>query len=649
MIAKMNFISITGPKYDIDRVIGTYISKHEIHLENALVELNSMKDLKPFIESNPYKDSMNLAAQLMELAGKEASDQEPDMNADYAISYVNKVNEKISSLKTQIQELSARRETLLSSSKKIAPFVGLNYDVSDILHFHFIRYRFGRIPKEYWSKFQDYVYEDLSTIFTECAVDDEYVWGVYFVPVAENDKVDAIYSSLHFERTWIPDEYNGTPDEACKHLQMQMNDISLQIDDLENRISNTLKYEADKLCAAYHRLSDAYANFDYRKMAACTKDDNRVFYILCGWMTKEDADALIRETKDDKDVVVILEDEHASQTSTPPTKLKNPGLFKPFEMYIRMYGLPAYDEFDPTIFVALTYAFIFGAMFGDAGQGLCLLIGGFLLYRFKKIALAGIIACAGFFSTIFGFLFGSIFGFEDIIEPLWLRPIDAMTPLPFIGKLNTVFVIAVAFGMGIILFTMILNIINRIKNHQLGEALFDTNGVAGLAFYSALVAVIILFMTGNTVPGTAVLIVMFVIPLLIIAAKEPLSRLIEKKPDLFPDGKGMFVVQAVFELIEVLLSYFSNTLSFVRIGAFAVSHAAMMEVVLMLAGAENGSTGNLIVVILGNLFVMGMEGLIVGIQVLRLEYYEMFSRFYNGNGREFVPFAKNNKSSLKNK
>ena len=92
----------------------------------------------------------------------------------------------------------------------------------------------------------------------------------------------------------------------------------------------------------------------------------------------------------------------------------------------------------------------------------------------------------------------------------------------------------------------------------------------------------------------------------------------------------------------ITLSYFSNTLSFVRIGAFAVSHAAMMEVVLMLAGAENGSP-NWIVIILGNLFVCAMEGLIVGIQVLRLEYYEMFSRFYKGSGRKFEPFCSKNK------
>ena len=104
----------------------------------------------------------------------------------------------------------------------------------------------------------------------------------------------------------------------------------------------------------------------------------------------------------------------------------------------------------------------------------------------------------------------------------------------------------------------------------------------------------------------------------------------------------MFLLTSFFELFEVILSYFSNTLSFVRIGAFAVSHAAMMEVVLMLAGYTGGGLAgtNWIVVVLGNVFVCAMEGLIVGIQVLRLEYYEMFSRFYKGSGRPFVPFIK---------
>lgn len=252
--------------------------------------------------------------------------------------------------------------------------------------------------------------------------------------------------------------------------------------------------------------------------------------------------------------------------------------------------------------------------------------------------LAAIVSCCGFFSTIFGFLFGSVFGFEDIIDAVWLRPGQAMTTLPFIGKLNTVFIITVALGMGIIMLTMVINIINSLRSHDTEKTWFDTNGAAGLVFYLSLTGVVVLFMTGKPLPGAALMTVMFGVPLLLIFLKEPLTSYVQKKGAHIEGGKGMFFVQGFFELFEVLLSYFSNTISFVRVGAFAVSHAAMMEVVLMLAGYESGDI-NWVVVVLGNLFVCGMEGLIVGIQVLRLEYYELFSRFYRGTGRPFQAYG----------
>ena len=155
---------------------------------------------------------------------------------------------------------------------------------------------------------------------------------------------------------------------------------------------------------------------------------------------------------------------------------------------------------------------------------------------------------------------------------------------------------------------MILHIVNALRSHDVENAWFDANGMAGLVFYASAVATIVLFMTGHKTPAGIVLAVMFGIPLLLILFKEPLTRKIQKARK--QDGKKekqCSLYRDFRRFFETLLSYFSNTLSFVRIGAFAVSHAAMMEVVLMLAGAESGSP-NWIVVVLGNLFVCGMEG-----------------------------------------
>lgn len=640
MIEKMKFLSITGPKEDIDRVVDTYLSKYEIHLENALSELKTVQDLRPFVETNPYKDISQRAEELSQLLSPDGEQTgHKKMTVSQAADIIEAIGNETEELKAREETLLAKRDSLKESLQRILPFTALNYDLSSILHFKYIKFRFGRISHEYYHKFEDYVYDTIDTVLYKCREDDEYVWLVYFVPDTISNRIDAIYASMHFEQITVPDEYKGTPFEATKTLEDNMKTVQLEINDLRKQLSTFLESKRDDLLSARDRLESFSTNFNVRKLAACTRQSRNTFYILCGWMSHQDADSFQNDISEDEKTFCIVEENHENIISRPPTKLLNPGLFKPFELFIRMYGLPAYNEIDPTILIGLTYSFLFGFMFGDVGQGLCLLIGGFLLYRMKKLSLGAIVSCCGFFSTIFGFLFGSIFGFEDIIHPVWLRPMQHMTNLPFIGRLNTVFIVAVSLGMGIILLTMILNIINSYRSRDPERTFFDTNGLAGFVFYAGLVLTIVLYMTENPIPASALLVIMFGLPLVIMFFKEPLTHLVERKSRIMPKEKGMFVVQGFFELFEVLLSYFSNTLSFVRVGAFAVSHAAMMEVVLMLSGHEAG-TVNWLVVVLGNLFVCGMEGLIVGIQVLRLEYYELFSRFYRGTGRAFKPYGK---------
>lgn len=640
MIVKMKFINISGPRDDIDRVTDLYLSRYEIQLESALSELKTVDNLRPFVELNPYRDVLAKAIQFVGYL-PDAEDVTPDtsLGLDDMFEVVRKANEDYQSLQERKEKLKKKIEELRAKQQIIAPFRPLDCDLHRVLQYRYITYRFGRIAVEFYHKMQKYLMDDLGAIFVEGERDESFVYGAYFVSPAEAQKVDAVFRSLHFERIELKDEFEGTPAYAYQALEREIARVNLEIDDLDREAGEMLSDRGPQLVAAKNRLEELSNNFDVRKLAARMEDKKEDYYILCGWMSEEDVEKFLDEIKDDDKVFVVVEDDHDAYFGEPPTKLQNPKVFKPFEMYVQMYGLPAHNEFDPTMFVGLTYSFIFGVMFGDVGQGLLLLIGGALIYHFKKAPLAGIIATAGVFSTIFGFMFGSIFGFEDVIEPLWIRPIDHMTTLPFLGKLNTVFIVAVAFGMLLIIVAMILHIVNALRSKDIESTWFDANGVAGLVFYTAVVITIFLFMTGRTLPGGIVMAVMFGIPLLLMLFKEPLTRAIQKRADKMETGPVMFIVQGFFEMFETLLSYFSNTISFIRIGAFAVSHAAIMEVVLQLAGAESGHP-NWIGVIFGNLFVCGFEGLIVGIQVLRLEYYEMFSRFYKGSGHAFDPYTK---------
>lgn len=640
MIEKMKFLSITGPKADIDRMTETYLSKYEIHLENALSELTEVANLSPFLEINPYKEALSTIDSFYEQL-EDPSQISPElMDIEKAIKTVRAVQDGFRRLEEEKSRLQSEHAEILDPLKIIRPFKNLNFDVSEILNFKYIHYRFGRIEKQYLQKFEKYIYDNLDTLFIKCGEDEMYVYGVYFVPEHQAHKVHAVYSSMHFERIFIPNEYHGTAAEAFEKLDTRHREIHKALDANKEASRKFLQDNSTKIVSAKAALDACSSSFDIRKLAACTPGDTNTFYILCGWMTEKDALAFRNDIQNDEKIFCLMEDQKAPATQKPPTKLRNPKLFKPFEMYVKMYGLPAYNEMDPTWFVAITYSFIFGAMFGDVGQGLVLFLGGLFLYKTKKMDLAGIISCAGVFSVFFGFMYGSFFGFEDVLKAIWLKPMNQMMDVPLVGRLNAVFVIAIGFGMFIILICMVFNIINSIRRGDTEKTWFDSNAVAGLVFYGSIVLTIGLFISGKKLPAAAILVIMFGVPLLLMFLKEPLTNLVEKKSEILPEQKGMFFVQSFFELFEVLLSYLSNTLSFLRIGAFAVSHAAMMEVVLMLAGAANGGSPNWIVVVLGNIFVCAMEGLIVGIQVLRLEYYEIFSRFYAGNGREFKPFMK---------
>lgn len=637
MIVKMKFLSISGPRTDIDRVCDTYLSKHEMQLENAIAELRTTENLLPFVEVNPYKDPLAKADKFAAILEDGDYHVDNTQTKDEILTLIRDLNHDYLELMEKKELLKKKRDDLKEKIGVLEPFMSLGVDLHSALHYQYMQVRFGRIAVGYYLRLEKYLYKDLNAIFLEGMRNENYVYGCYFAANADISKTDSAFNSLHFERIFLSDEYVGTPEDAVNLLNKDLKAVKKEIKKVKKEIQNLIGSKAPQILGARKRLEELSNNFDVRKMAARVEEEKEDYYILCGWMGEEDVEKLLEESKADDKVFIVIEEDREKFFGEPPTKLKNPKIFKPFEMFTRMYGLPAHDEMDPTIFIALTYTFIFGAMFGDVGQGLCLFVLGGLLYKVKKMDLAGIISIAGLFSTFFGFMFGSVFGFEDLIEPRWLRPAAAMTDLPFIGQLNTVFVIAVAFGMGLNLLVMIFNVINAAKQKDYENLFFSNNGIAGLIFYGFLVLTIVLYMTGNKVPGNVLLAIFLGGPVLAFLFKEPLGNLVEKRHQKLEDGKVMFFVKGFFELFETMLSYFSNTVSYVRIGAFAVSHAAMMEVVLMLAGATEGNP-NWAVVVLGNILVCGIEGLIVGIQVLRLEYYEMFSRFYKGSGREFKPF-----------
>ena len=294
---------------------------------------------------------------------------------------------------------------------------------------------------------------------------------------------------------------------------------------------------------------------------------------------------------------------------------------------------------DPTFFVAITYIIIFGIMFADLGQGLCLSIVGLLMWKLRKMPIGKILFPCGISAMIFGTLFGSVFGFEHLLDPMYQAMGFEEKPFEVMASQNTNTIILGAIGIGVFLLivAMFLNVFSSIGQKNYGRALFSTSGVAGILFYGAVVFGLLAEMfLGMHVMSPLYIVGLIVIPFILIFFSEPLTDLVNGEEDWKPESWGGYIVEKLFESIEVLLSYVTNTMSFLRVGAFVLVHAGMMLVVFVLAETVGG-VGYWVIVVIGNALVMVLEALLVAIQVLRLEYYEMFSRFYSGEGRPFEP------------
>ncbi|WP_242990224.1 V-type ATP synthase subunit I [Acetobacterium bakii] len=328
------------------------------------------------------------------------------------------------------------------------------------------------------------------------------------------------------------------------------------------------------------------------------------------------------------DIIVMFSSPN-ERGGKPPTKMKNNWLFRPFEALVKMYGVPSYNELDPTPFLSITYMFCFGFMFGDVGQGLVLALAGFILGK-KGVELGNVLFRLGICSTFFGFMYGSFFGFEEIIQPIWVRPFE---------EVNTILLTAVFVGIGMLFAAYVYSIINKLKKKEIKEGVFGKNGICGFILYASFLGLVGINLSGF---GTAqllnpILIGLAILMILIVLVREPLANYLMKHSPLYEESASDYYVESGFELFEMLLAMFSNTLSFIRIGAFALTHVGLFMAFQTLSlMAQNGiiSVG---IFIFANVLIIVLEGLIVSIQALRLQFYELFSKYYTGDGVEFKP------------
>ena len=631
-VEKMKLINIIGPLNDFDRVVMDYVIDSSIHLENMFDVFINQLGLMSFEYSNPYGDlvkRMDNIMRMLEIDPESIPACAHDMTVDRIAEAGNRAVSKVEGILEKRSEARALIEANNHTMGQLKHIETAEFDLNDFFNMKNIKVRFGKMPRDSYKKLNQFLGTSYATVFFKFSETADYIYGVYCSPISAAEKIDTLFSSLYFERMRLPDEAKGVPRDVIAQLKQKNGEYQSQIDALNAEFSNVVGTMREQLQCAYRSVNFLHQSYDIRRYSAHTAES---FY-LAGWIPESGAEELAKRLDDEPNVTLLFEEPDMVKHLKPPTKLKNNWFVRPFEKFVDMYGLPSYNEFDPTALFALTYSLMFGMMYGDVGHGLVLSLLGLLMEK-KGNFLGPILKVCGIAAAFFGVLYGSIFGFE-VEHRLVYKPMNAENMMPTL-------IMAVAVGAAVIGICMIFNIANGMRQRNVEKALFGSNGLAGFIFYWAVILGALSVFMGNNIMRAWYVFLFVVLPLTAVFLKEPLAKLVTRKKDWMPKNKGEYILENLFEMLELMLSYITNTISFIRVGAFALNHAGMMMVVYSLANVSQHSFANynisaIGVLIVGNILVLSLEGLLVAIQVLRLEFYEMFSRYYSGEGKRFSP------------
>ncbi|HAK44700.1 MAG TPA: ATPase [Spirochaeta sp.] len=430
-----------------------------------------------------------------------------------------------------------------------------------------------------------------------------------------------------------------------KKVQLLKTEITEVSEQLKSQVIND-RDSLDRLWKnlRLHELYSSIQNYFSHTERTC---------LFSGWLPAEKTRAVenaIRKVSSGECIIEWSEPAKFKRESVP-VEIKQPKALAPFQMLVENYAVPEYGAVDPTVFVAVAYMIMFGLMFGDAGQGLVIILIGILGRRLIKNASAGIkklmqlfIYC-GSASIIAGVLFGSYFGYP-IFPALWFNYHGVVSGHGAAGSsINDVYDIlriTIYFGISVISIGLIINWINLYRKRDFFTLFLDKSGILGGWVYGCGVYTSFYFVgTGyKLLPDTNLLTVFFGIPVIFLFFKAPIHFFIyereEKSFNIFSIID--FIMEWIVEILEIFSGYLANTLSFMRVAGLGIAHVSLMVAFDTIAAMTNGFAAVLIL-ILGNILVIALEGLSAGIQALRLNYYEFFSRYFTGKGIAYNPVS----------
>jgi V/A-type H+-transporting ATPase subunit I len=560
---------------------------------------------------------------------------------------LDQAEESLRSLEQQSKELLEHRQRLIHRQKELAGiceqvscYRGLDIPLDGLDQYSFLHFITGSLPAQNFESLAKEIGDNVALL---PLTQQKGQLSIFSITTPQGrPALERALQQAGFQREVLPVVENTTVDRLSEDGEKEQEQLAAELEQLKGRITRIAAEFALPMAEI-----EGFANMETQLLDASQKfPRTEATVLIAGWIPASDVSTM------EKHIGEITGGRYVLQTTPPdvsteeqiPVLLRHPRLLRPFGMLVETYGLPNYREFEPTLFVALSYIVMFGMMFGDAGHGAVLAVCGLialLACRSRKARDMGVLLLfGGFSSIIFGVVYGSYFGIEVFKKyALWHDPLEGDPMQLMYG--------AIGIGIAMISLGLILNVINRFRRGDVIGGILDKFGLIGLLFYWG---TLILLINKSAIQSRGLMIIsiilFLIVPIVGWSLKEPLEHLLSHKAGEH-DGANGGLAEALIEscvgAFEAILSYLANTISFVRLAAYAMSHAALLFAAFMLAEEVRhfpfgGSYWSLLIIILGNIIAIVLEGVIASVQALRLEYYEFFGKFFSGSGQPFKPF-----------
>lgn len=520
----------------------------------------------------------------------------------------------------------------------------------------------GRIPRDFIDDFETAL-KEMPALFT-AGHEDGSTPDFIIVLRRERERLEKLLSRYGWEEK-KPGEYKtGSSEENRGEPALPVEQIDQKLGELRDRQKGLNEELKSSMMKRKEDISSLWMGLRVSELSALMREHYRKTertYLFSGWLPVDRQDLVSEALQRATDGRCYLEWHNPLSTADPevagnvPVQMRNPKLLSPFQSLVQNYGTPTYGSVDPTPIVAVFYLAMFGLMFGDVGHGLVVFLVGLLgSLRMKRLGqssmLFPLITWCGGAAIITGALFGSYFGMP-LLPPLWFDYHGVVAGHGGSGSvrsLDDILLITIYFGITVISVGLLLNWVNRLRKGDLIGLIWGNGGLLVGWLYAAGTWTAFYFVSHEykEMPGSTALLLMIGIPVLLMGVK-PLVEHFHHAREHEGQAPKMNILNMVMEwlveLLEIFSGYLSNTLSFMRVAGLGIAHVSLMiaffQIAEMAASDGRFTAGSYLILLLGNVLVIGLEGLSAGIQSLRLNYYEFFSKYFIGNGKAYAPIS----------